>query len=175
MAEEGAEITVLVPRRYCPDWLRRLLGKPLNYNHKLDLVHVEGLTAIPMPYFGLPGRWFNRWSGLSVSWALLSKSTALHQEKKFDVIYASELFLSGDSARRLARSSVFGGLSFDWKRRQPHRTASPTLSRHFRRLVTQLDGMLACGESIAEKIRDTGPIRKPSAYTVLSISIRFVR
>lgn len=154
MAAEGADVTLLVPRVFCPPWLRAALGKPANYDHTVQLVDFDGIDAIPVPYLGLPGLWFNRWSGLSAFLSMRRLAAALHREREFDVIYATELFLSGDAARRLAASldlpaaclAIGGDVNVTAK-------ATNALRNHFERVVNQLNGMLACGEGIAEEIR----------------------
>lgn len=161
MAAEGAEITVLVPRLYCPSWLRKVLGKPASYNHRLPLVSVPGLSAIPVPYLGLPGIGFNRWSGLSVYLAIRRHALRLHREKNVDAIYATEIFVNGDAARRLAsRMHVPAACLAIGSDINVTARASTVLSRHFQRVVNGLDGNLACGALAAAEIDAFQPKRK---------------
>lgn len=160
MAAEGADITVLVPRLFCAGWARRILKKPAHYNHKLALLDVPGLRAIRIPYIGLPGQWFNRWSGLVVYMALRKTAWRLHRQHNFDVIYASELFLNGDAGRRLSKAidvpvaclAIGSDINVTAK-------ATPSLGRHFQRIVTEMDGTLACGKSAADEMQRLGPKR----------------
>ena len=102
MAQEGVEITVLVPRAFSPAWMRRFLGEQV-HDHKATLCQFDGLTTYPVPFLALPGAWFKRWSGLSVFWFSRKKAAELHSHEKFDVIYATDLFLDGDAATKLSK------------------------------------------------------------------------
>ena len=158
MAAEGADITLLVPRLYCPTWIRWLFKKPASYNHKLAIAKVPGVKAIPIPYVGLPGQWFNRYSGLSVFTSIRGQAKRLHQQKPFDVIYATELFLNGDAARRLSSElkipvaclSIGSDINVTAQ-------ATPALRQHFANIVRSVDGTLACGQSAADDMQKLGP------------------
>ena len=160
MAAQGADITLLVPRLYCPTWMRRLFKKPASYNHTLALADVPGVTAIPIPYVGFPGQWFNRYSGLSVFTSIRGKAKRLHQREPFDVIYATELFLNGDAARRLSDElkipvaclSIGSDINVTAQ-------ATQALRKHFANIVRSVDGTLACGQSAADDMLKIGPKR----------------
>ena len=97
----GAEITVIVPRVWCPRLLRQF-DRWKNQNHKCPLCAFEGIETISVPYLRLPGNFYNRWSGLAAFRAMKTKALELHKCRKFDVIYATDFFPDGDAAVRLA-------------------------------------------------------------------------
>jgi len=149
----GAEITVIVPRVWCPGLLWHF-DRWKNHDHKCPLCRFEGIETISVPYLRLPGNFYNRWSGLAAFGAIKSKAPELHKSRKFDVIYATDFFPDGDAALRLAKylklPAACLGIGVD-----VNITAfsSKTIYRHFVRTAKALDGTLACGQSVAERIK----------------------
>jgi teichuronic acid biosynthesis glycosyltransferase TuaC len=153
MSRLGAEITAFVPRVWCPGLLRHF-DRLKNYDHKCPLCQFEGLETISVPYLRPPGNFYNRWSGLVVFRAMKSKALELHKSRKFDMIYATDFFPDGDAAVRLAKRlnlpATCLGIGVD-----VNITAfsSKTIYRHFVRTAKVLDGTLACGQSVADRIK----------------------
>jgi glycosyltransferase involved in cell wall biosynthesis len=149
----GAEITVIVPRVWCPGFLRHF-DRWNNYDYKCPLCRFEGIETISIPYLRLPGNFYNRWSGLAAFRAMKNKVLELHKSRKFDVIYATDFFPNGDAAVRLAKylkiPSACLGIGVD-----VNITAhsNRTIYRHFVRTAKTLDGIFACGQSVADGIK----------------------
>jgi teichuronic acid biosynthesis glycosyltransferase TuaC len=165
----GAEITVIVPRIWCPGLLRHF-DRWKNYDHNCPLCRFEGIETISVPYLRLPGNFYNRWSGPVAFGAMKSKALELHKSKKFDVIYATDFFPDGDAAVRLAKylklPAACLGIGVD-----VNITAfsSKTIYRHFVRTAKALDGTLACGQSVAERIKAVTGKNPLCVYGVLDL------
>ena len=149
----SAEITVIVPRVWCPELLRRF-DRWKNQDHKCPLREFEGIETISVPYLRLPGNFYNRWSGLAAFRAMKNKALELHKSRKFDVIYATDFFPDGDAAVRLARhlkipaACLCIGVDVNITAH-----SSNIIHRHFVRTVKALNGTLACGQSVADGIK----------------------
>ena len=165
----GAEITVIVPRVWCPGLLRHF-DRWKKYDHNSPLCQFEGLEATSIPYLRLPGNFYNRWSGLAAFRAMKNKALELHKSRKFDVIYATDFFPNGDAAVRLAKClklpAACLGIGVD-----VNITAfsSKTIYRHFVRTAKALDGALACGQSVAERIKAVTGKNPLCVYGVLDL------
>ncbi len=149
----GAEITVIVPRVWCPGLLRHF-DRWKNHDHKCPLCRFEGIETSSIPYLRLPGNFYNRWSGLAAFRAMKSKALELHKSRKFDVIYATDIFPDGDAAVRLAQhlklpaACLSIGVDVNITAH-----SSRIIYRHFVRTAKALDGTLACGQSVADRIK----------------------
>jgi teichuronic acid biosynthesis glycosyltransferase TuaC len=166
----GAEITVIVPRVWCPGLLRHF-ERWKNYDHKPPLCRFEGIDTLSIPYLRLPGNFYNRWSGLAAFRAMKSKALELHKSSKFDVIYATDFFPNGNAAVRLAKClklpAACLGIGVD-----VNITAfsSKTIYRHFVRTAKALDGTLSCGQSVAERIKAVTGKNPLCVYGVLDLN-----
>jgi teichuronic acid biosynthesis glycosyltransferase TuaC len=169
MSRLGAEITVIVPRVWCLGLLRHFDRWKI-YDYKCPLCRFEGIETYSVPYIRLPGNFYNRWSGLAAFKAMKSKTLELHKGRKFDVIYATDFFPDGDAAVRLAKHldlpAACLGIGVD-----VNITAfsSKTIYRHFVRTAKALDGTLACGQSVAERIKAVTGKNHLCVYGVLDI------
>ena len=149
----GAEITVIVPRVWCPGLLMHF-DKWKNQDHKCPLCRFEGIETFSIPYLRLPGNFYNRWSGLAAYRAMRDKALELHKSKKFDVIYATDFFPDGDAAVRLARhlkipaACLCIGVDVNITA-----NSSKIINRHFEKTAKALDGTLACGHSVSDGIK----------------------
>lgn len=152
MVECGAEITVIVPTVWCPKVLK-YIERWEDYTKESPLCHFQDLPAKRVFYPRLPGNWFNRWSGLSLYLSIKRIVRKLHSENKFDIIYATDLFPDGDAAARLSRyldiPATCLAIGIDANQTA---FASRTLYNHFVRVINKLDGTLACGQSVADKM-----------------------
>lgn len=150
MHRRGADITVIVPVVWCPAFLR-FFKRWQAYNHRRPLCKYNGLKTIPVPYIRPPGNWYNRWAGLVTFWAMRKKALELHKTRPFDVIYATDFFPDGDAAVRLSRylslpaACLCIGVDVNVTAH-----SSNTIYRHFVRTARALDGILACGKSVAD-------------------------
>ena len=168
LAEE-ITVTVIVPRVWCPGFLRRF-ERWKDYDHKRSLCQFEGLESISVPYIRPPGNWYNRWSGLVVFRAMRKKALELHKKKKFDVIYATDFFPDGDAAVRLARyiNVPAACLAIGADANITAHT-SRIMYRHFVRTAQALDGTLACGQSVADEIDGAAGKRSLCVYGVIDL------
>jgi teichuronic acid biosynthesis glycosyltransferase TuaC len=165
----GAEITVIVPRVWCPGLLRHF-EKWKNHDHKRPLCQFEGIETFSVPYIRLTGNFYNRWSGLAAFWAMKNKALELHNSKKFDVIYATDFFPDGDTAVRLAKclklpaACLSIGVDVNITAH-----SSRVIHRHFVRTAKALDGTLACGQSVADRIKAVTGKNPLCVYGVLDL------
>jgi len=165
----GAEITVMVPRVWCPGVLRHF-EKWKNLDHKCPLCRFEGIETFSVPYLRPPGNFYNRWSGLAAFRAMKSKAHELHKSEKFDVIYATDFFPDGDAAARLARylkiptACLSIGVDVNITAH-----SSGNIYKHFVRTAKALDGTLACGQSVADRIKAVTGENPLCVYGVLDL------
>jgi len=151
MAEAGAEITLLVPQPRIPKLLCVLLGK--SNDKAWELIDYPGVNATALHYSAAPGKWFWRWAGLAAYRAVRTRAITLHKKKPFDVIYSTQLTLGGDASCRLAKdlripaANLAIGSDVNVIAKQ-----SSVMQRHYQSTVSQLDGTLACGQSLADEI-----------------------
>jgi len=169
MARQAGDITVVVPRVWCPALLRRFQRWKDN-DHKVPLCHFDGLDAISVPYLRPPGNWYNRFSGLFAFRAMKEKVLQLHKERRFDVIYATDLFPDGDAAARLARyikipaACLAIGVDVNVTAH-----TSNMMYRHFVRTAQALDGTLACGHAVADGLHAITGKRPLCVYGVIDL------
>jgi len=153
MARCGAEITLLVPRAYRPDLILHALGKQKHLSHATELLPFDGIDARPVVFPALPGLWYNSYAGAVATRAASATVRKLHRRKKFDVIYATNLYVSGDMAWRLGEQlgipSTCLAIGSDVNDVPKN---SPKLQATFDSIVRKLSGVLACGESLAKTI-----------------------
>jgi len=165
----GADITVIVPRVWCPAVLRHF-EKWREHDHTTSLCKFEDLETIAIPYIRPPGNWYNRWAGLAAFLAMKKKAEQLHRQHKFEIIYATDIFPDGDAAVRLGRylhvpaACLAIGVDVNVTAR-----SSKRIYRRFAQVTTSLDGILACGQSVAEGIRAVASEEPLCVYGVLDL------
>lgn len=166
---QGAEIVVIVPRVWCPVFLRRF-DRWKDHNHRCPLCRFEGIETLSVPYVRAPGNWYNRWCGLAAFLAMKKRALELHRKKNFDVIYATCFFPDGDAAARLARylnvPAACLGIGTDVNRTSK---SSKTIYKHFVKTTKALDGTLACGQSVADGIKAVTGKNPLCVYGVLDL------
>lgn len=159
MSRLGAQIHVLVPAVLCPKWLTRL-KRWKKYTGEAETEPYLGLSVQGVPYVHFPGKWFNRWSGWSAFLSLRGIALELHQREPFDLIYAQNFFPSVDAALRLGgllKLPVVGvGIGTDVNTAPDYNKG---LKKHFERIARELSGVIARGQSVADRIRS--PRGKP--------------
>jgi len=165
----GAEITVIVPRVWCPSLVRHF-ERWNNQDHKCPLCRFEGIETFSIPYLRLPGNFYNRWSGLAAFRAMKNKALEIHNSRKFDVIYATDFFPDGDAAVRLAKylklPAVCLCIGVDVNITAQ---SSGIIYRHFVRTAKALNGTLACGQSVANGIKAVTGKNPLCVYGVLDL------
>jgi len=165
----GAEITVIVPRVWCPGFIRHF-DRWKNHDHNCPLCRFEGIETFSVPYLRPPGNFYNRWSGLAAFRAMKSKALELHKRRKFDVIYATDFFPDGDAAARLAKylklpaACLSIGVDVNITAQ-----SSGIIHRHFVKTAKALDGTLACGQSVADRIKAVTGENPLCVYGVLDL------
>lgn len=169
MARLGAEIVTVVPRVWCPSFLRRF-ERWRDQDHSSPLCAVEGLETISIPYVRPPGNWYNRWSGLATFHTIKKTASELHAARRFDIIYATDFFPDGDAGVRLSRYLGIPvaclGIGVD-----VNITAhiSGRMYEHFKRTARSLDGALACGRMVADGIKAVTEREPLCVYGVLDL------
>jgi glycosyltransferase involved in cell wall biosynthesis len=99
-----------------------------------------------------------------------NKALELQKSRKFDVIYATDLFPDGDAAARLAQlikipaACLCIGVDVNITAK-----SSKIIYRHFVRTVKALDGTLACGQSVADGIKAATDKNPLCVYGVLDL------
>ena len=83
-----------------------MAAEPPGFEHdepQRTLCPHEGIDARVIPYFRLPGAWFNEFAGAIATRAIAAEVKKLHNAQPFDVIYGTNIFLGGDVALRLGK------------------------------------------------------------------------
>jgi glycosyltransferase involved in cell wall biosynthesis len=165
----GAEITVMVPRVWCPGLLRHF-ERWKNHDYKCPLCRFEGIETLSVPYLRPPGNFYNRWSGLAAFQAMKNKALELRKSSQFDVIYATDLFPDGDAAVRLAKylklpaACLCIGVDVNITAQ-----SSKIIYRHFVRTAKALDGILTCGQAVADRVKVVTGKNPLCVYGVLDL------
>lgn len=168
MAQQGAEIHLMVPAAWAPPLLARLPRFAARDHRRIELLEVAGLTSEIIPFLRPPKRCDARWGGYSLYRSLVSRVRALHAEKPIDVIYATCLLPDGDAAWRLSRTlsipAVCLSIGTDVNVRCQ---TSDAMRAHFGRIVRGLSGNLACGQLLAKAIGSETQDYTPSVIGVV--------
>jgi teichuronic acid biosynthesis glycosyltransferase TuaC len=150
----GADVQVV----YATIKVPRVLGlfrkkwKDYDKNHKPE--SLDGLNVSRVSYVRIEkGEWSCRWEGLALFYAMKKWAVAMHRRQPFDFIYGRGLFPCADTAARLSQylnipaigAAIGGDVNL-----VPQR--SRTLYRHYGSLMDRLDGIVANGQGLAEKI-----------------------
>jgi len=169
IARQAGEITVVVPRVWCPALLRRF-QRWKDYDHEVPLCHFEGLDTISVPYLRPPGNWYNRFSGLVAFQAMKEMVLQLHKKRGFDILYATDFFPDGDAAVRLARYIKIPAacLAIGVDTNVTAHTNN-MMYRHFVRTAQALDGTLACGYAVADGLHAITGKRPLCVYGVIDL------
>ncbi len=166
MARQGEEITVIVPTVWVPPFLNKI-KRWQGMENNVPVCKYKGVDAFAVPYLRVTGNWYYRWNGLAVYWALKKVALKLHREKKFDIIYSRSFFPDGDAAVRLAQDLklpvVCEAIGRDVNIIPNY---SKTIYNHFTSVVERLDGVMANGQGIADKL---AKISKKPVLTVYGV------
>ena len=167
MAKAGAEIELIVPVACPPHQLLQLTGirKP-----RRKLLEVAGVSSRVVPYPGLPGAWYKAHVGGVAGRRVVPLALQRHHDKPFDVVYGTNLFLGGDIAVRLGKRLGIPSSCLAIGSDVNHEPAiSPRLLAAFNRIVGGLSGLLACGQSLADKLTDMRGDRCLCVYGVVDL------
>ena len=169
MARQGMDITVIVPMVWAPPILTRF-KRWKSYDHNVKISRFEGLKTVAAPYLRITGNWFYQWNGLFVYWALKKIARRLHQKEKYDIIYARSFFPDGDAIVRLGRylklPTVCVGIGRDINI-IPH--YSKAIYNRFVKTANALDGTIASGKAVADKIDAVSGKTTLSVYGVVNL------
>ena len=150
----GAEVTVVFARVKVPKILGLIKEQWRGYDHKHEPIPCREFEVIQVPYIRLErGCWSCRWEGLALFHAMKKKILALHRAKPFDVIYGRGLFPCADAASYLSRylnvpavgAAIGGDVNI-----VPYYSSS--LFRHYNKLINRLNGVVANGQGLSDKI-----------------------
>lgn len=170
-AKLGANITVLFTHIWIPQILQRLIPKFKDYNKNHAPLEYEGINVITVPWV----RWTRgmngyQWDGLCIYHAAKNKVLALHREKPFDVLYGKGIFPSADVAVRFARRlnipAIGEGIGSDVNIAPDY---SPAMYRHFLWVAKALDGAVADGQGVAERLSKVMGIEIPTIHGLVDL------
>jgi glycosyltransferase involved in cell wall biosynthesis len=150
----GADITVLFTTVWIPQMLQYLSSRYKDYDKKHAPLDCSGIRVITVPAIrwtrGIEGY---RWDGLFIYHAAKKKVLSLHQKTPFDVIYGKGIFPSADAAVRFAKllhiPAIGEGIGGDVNIVPDY---SPAMYRHFLKTTQALDGAVADGKGVAERL-----------------------
>jgi len=152
-ARLGAEVTVLFTQVWIPGLLQQF-GPFKNYDLNRAPVEYPGVKVIQVPCV----RWTRgigglRWDGLMFYASGRKVAFQLHRENPFDIIYGKGVLPCGDGAVRLKKQLnipvVAEGIGGDVNVAPDY---SPAMYRHFLRTVQGLDGAVADGKGVADRL-----------------------
>lgn len=172
-ARLGADVTVLFPRVWIPGILQRILSRYKDYDENHTPVEHPGVKVFPVPCVhwtrGIRGC---RWLGLSVYRAARHKVVQLHRERPFEVIYGKGIFPSADAGVRFSRllsiPVVGEGIGGDVNVVPEY---SRAMYRHFVRTVRALDGAVADGKGVADRLSAVMQMEVPSIHGLVDLDV----
>jgi len=169
MGKQGMDISVIVPMVWTPSILRKF-KRWKDYDHNAPLLNFKSVKTYAVPYLRITGNWFYRWSGLSVFWAIRKLASKLHRKQLFDIIYAHSFFPEGDAAVRLGKALklpvVCVGIGGDINIIPNH---SRAMYKRFAKVANDLNGAMACGKVLADKINAVSNKKTLSVYGVVDL------
>jgi teichuronic acid biosynthesis glycosyltransferase TuaC len=150
----GAEVTVVVPAVWMPGFFGLFRDRWKDYADKNTPLNYPGLNIISVPYLQPSrGNFSTRWVGLFVYLSMKKIILELHDKKPFDVIYGKCFFPEADAGLRLSKflqiPVVGEGIGSDVHIAPDY---SRYMYRHFVRLANGLDGTVADGQGVADRI-----------------------
>jgi glycosyltransferase involved in cell wall biosynthesis len=150
----GADVTVLFTIVWIPKILQAVRAKYKNYNKKHAPLEYPQINVITVPYFRLTrGVGSYRWDGLFIYHSAIKLVLSLHQKMPFDVIYGKGIFPSADAAVRFAKKlripAIGEGIGGDVNIVPDH---SNVMYSHFLRTTQALDGAVADGKGVADRL-----------------------
>lgn len=169
----GSETIVLFPTIKIPVFLQYFKKKWGKYDEKHRPLTDYGLNVIQVPCVRLSkGIGFCRWDGLILYLAIKRQILRLHEEKPFDIIYGRGLFPGADTAGCLSKllkiPAVGVAIGGDVNQAPNHNS---TMRRHFLKVIQRLDGILANGQGLADKIKAVSGRDCQTAHGVVDLDV----
>jgi teichuronic acid biosynthesis glycosyltransferase TuaC len=154
MEQLGADVHVFVPVPWIPRFLWRFKSDWRNRERNMTFVQYGCLDVRAVQYLRLTrGTWSSRWAGLCIYLAMKGCALELHRQKPFDAVYGKGIFPSADAAVRIARllgiPAIGEGIGDDVNTEPDY---SATMHRHFVRVMNELDGAIADGKRVADRM-----------------------
>jgi glycosyltransferase involved in cell wall biosynthesis len=171
-ARLGADVTVFFSQTWIPGPLQRF-GKFKNYNLNHTPVEYPGIRVYPMRCF----RWTRgigglRWDGLFFYHSAKKLVLKLHKQKPFNVIYGKGILPCGDGAVRLKQllkiPAVAEGIGGDVNVAPDY---SRAMYRHFLWVTSQLDGAVADGKGVADRLSTVVNKEIPTIHGLVDMEI----
>lgn len=171
LAQLGADITIVFTIIWIPDFLQRTSLKYKDYNKRHTPLQCPGVNVITVPYV----RWTRsmagyRWDGLCIYHSAKKMIHRMHSAKHFDVLYGKGIFPSSDAAVRFARflniPAVGEGIGDDVNTAPDY---SPGMYRHFLRTARGLNGAVADGKGVAERLSSAMNADIPTIHGLVDI------
>lgn len=171
-ARLGAEITLLFTQVWIPSIFQRF-GPFKNYDCNHTPIDYPGIRVIRVPCV----RWTRgigglRWDGLMFYASGRKVAERLHREKPFDIIYGKGVLPCGDGAVRLKKllgiPVVAEGIGGDVNIAPDY---SPAMYRHFLWVTRQLDGAVADGKGVAERLSKVMQKEIPTIHGLVDMEL----
>jgi glycosyltransferase involved in cell wall biosynthesis len=173
MQDLGAEVVVFVPTVWVPGPLTYFRRSWRDSHAQRSLVEYAGLETHLVPYLRLTrGFWSCRWEGLCVYHLMKERALAMHRQEPFDVIYGKGFFPGADAAIRLSRllhiPAVGEGIGSDVNVVPDY---SRAMYRHFVWVSNALEGAVADGKSVADRISQVSGKTVPTVHGLVDLNI----
>ena len=172
-ARLGADVTLLFTHAWIPRLVQKTLPRYKGYNEKHTPLECRGVkvfrVACPRWGRGISGY---RWEGLSIYHTAKTRVVQLHSQKPFDVIYGKGIFPSADAGVRFSRllgiPVVGEGIGSDVNVAPDH---SPAMYRHFVRTVRALNGAVADGKRVADRLSAVMQMEVPTIHGLVDLEV----
>lgn len=169
----GADISVLFTIVWIPQILQRFSPKYKDYNKKHTPVEYPGVKVTTIPYIRLTrGTGCFKRDGFCIFHAAKKKVLSMHREKPFDMIYGKGIFPSADAAVRFSRllhiPAVGEGIGGDVNIVPDY---SQEMYKHFLRITQALDGAVADGKGVSERLCNVMKMEIPTIHGLVDTKI----
>jgi len=169
----GSEIVVLFPTVKIPAPFKYFRKKWRNQDSNHKPIDSYKLEVVQVPCLRpTKDLWFCRWDGLILYLAARKKIMRMHKENPFDIIYGRGLFPGADTAIRFSKlleiPAVGAAIGSDVNL-VPNR--SRTLYRYTQWVIQNLDGLLANGAGLADKIKEMTGRECQAAHGVVDLDV----
>jgi len=151
LKNEGADIIVVVPSAYAPNFINKYERYKLFRPRKLKVF--AGIEPVEVRFLRPPGKRALLWDGASCYFRARRKIRLMHKQHPFDIIFARGFWMESDAAIRLGRylNIPAAGVAIG-----SDVNMIPNISKkhhkHFIHIANSLDCVLSTGKNLADKI-----------------------
>ncbi len=172
-ARLGVDVTIVFAYIWIPKVIQKLSSNYRDFDANHMPIDTPGIKVLPIrcPRYtrGMGGY---RWDGLSIYYSARRLITRLHAEKPFDVIYGKGIFPSADAGVRFKKvlgvPVVGEGVGSDVHVAPDY---SPGMYRHFVRTVSALDGAVADGKGVADRLISVMNMEVPTVHGLVDMDV----